>query len=262
MAWEVDDVNETANAASSAEAVLEGVENSHEESQRQEQEVMETLSEAVRRIEEANLWKTLLTLDVFQSGSARPEIVESANKKLRAFARQNLEACVGINQKEVTPQRVVQEIKLPFDSEEMQALKILAAKVLKRDVTKAVLSDYSPTVATVTTTAKTGTQVATVQAPGQTRVQQAPAVNMAPKAQAKKKATGAPKQKPGAGYIPPNNSYVPPIQGGATVTTQGLPQQVNMNNLVSQLINQASGGNVVAQNTTPADSGEDINERF
>ena len=262
MAWEVDEVQETTQAANAAQDVLQDIESSHEESVRQEQEVMETLSEAVKRIEEANLWKTLLTLDVFQQGSARPEIVESANKKIRAFARQNLESCVGINQKEAPPQKIIQEVKLPFDREEMQALKILAAKVLKRDVTQAILQDYSPTVSTVTSVAKSGPTVNTVQAAGQVKTQQAPSVNMAPKTAAKVPQKKKTAQKPGAGYIPPTSGYIPPIQGGATVTTEGLPQQTNMNNLVSQLIQQASGGNIVAQNTTSADGGDDVNERF
>lgn len=266
MAWEVEEIDdaEKAAAATEADAVLQNVEENHADSVRQEQEVMETLSEAVKRIEEANLWKTLLTLDVFAAGSARPEIVESANKKIRAFARQNLEACVGINQKEVTPKQVVQQVKLPFDMEEMQALKILAAKVLKRDVTKAVLGDYSPTVSQVAAPTQGGTTVNTVQASGQTQAKQA-TVSMAPTkkavATAKKAAT---KQKPGPGYIPPNSArgYIPPTQDGATVSSQGMPQQVNMNSLVSQLINQASGGNVLAQNTGDVSDVNDVNERF
>lgn len=263
MAWEVEDIDDAEKTAATgtADAVLQSVEENHAESVRQEQEVMETLSEAVKRIEEANLWKTLLTLDVFAAGSARPEIVESANKKIRAFARQNLEACVGINQKEVAPKQVVQQVKLPFDTEEMQALKILAAKVLKRDVTKAVLSDYSPTVSQVAAPTQGGTTVNTVQASGQTQAKQ-PTVNMAP---AKKAATAVKKTakpKPGPGYIPPAKGYIPPTQDGATVSAQGMPAQVNMNSLVSQLINQASGGNVLAQNTGEVSDVNDVNERF
>lgn len=251
MAWEVEELNDS--SASAADSVIASVETEHEESVRQEQEVMETLSEAVKRIEEANLWKTLLSLDVFAAGSARPEIIESANKKIRAFARQNLEKCVGINQKEEAPRQTSTEVKLPFDTEEMQALKILAAKVLKRDVAKAVLSEYKPQVAQVTST-NTNTQVTTVQTAGQVKAQ---TVKTAAPQQKKK----TPVKRP-PGYIPPATGYVPPVQGGATVTTEGLPQQTNMSNLVSQLIQQASGGNVLAQNTAPAADGNDVNERF
>lgn len=265
MAWEVEDINEAEQAAAgAADTVLQSVEESHAESVRQEQEVIETLSEAVRRIEEANLWKTLLSLDVFAANSARPEIVAAANAKIKKFARENLELCVGITQKEIAPKQVVQQIKLPFDHEEMQALKILAAKVLKRDVTKAVLSDYSPTVSQVSAPATASSQatVNTVTASGQTKPAQAPTVNMAPKkaATAQKKTT---KQKPGPGYIPPGNArgYIPPTQEGATVSAVGSPGQVNMNTLVSQLINQASGGNVLAQNTGEVSDTNDVNER-
>jgi len=259
MAWEVDEIQENAEAVE-AQAVLQDVEQSHAESVREDKEVMETLSEAVRRIEEANLWKTLLTLDVFQLGSARPEISESANAKIRKFARENLEICVGIKTREAAPKQITQTIKLPFDTEELQALKILAAKVLKRDVTKAVLSDYSPQVAQVTSVAQPGHTVATIQQSGQVKTQQVkqPVVNMAPKntAVAKK-----PKPKPGAGYIPPVTGYIPPTQQGAIVSAEGMPQQTNMNNLVSQLIQKASGGNILAQNNNPVSDSDDINER-
>ncbi len=124
-----------------AEEVLSDIESEHQRAAQEEKEVIETLSEAVKRIEEANLWKTLLGRDVFAPGSARPEILEAVNKKIRVFARQNLELCVGISKKE---ENKPQQVALPFDKEEMHALKLLAAKVLKRDLTKAVMGEYSP----------------------------------------------------------------------------------------------------------------------
>jgi hypothetical protein len=264
MNWEVEEMEAEDKAAaekvavSSAQEVLEDIEETHEESVRQEQEVMETLSEAVRRIEEANLWKTLLSMDVFQSGSARNEIVSSANKKLRQFARENLEICVGIKSSEPAVKQAVQEIKLPFDQEEMQALKILAAKVLKRDVAKAVLSEYSPQVAQVSTVSRSGPTIATVQTQSTVKTQTAQPT-VVKKQVTKKKSQVA--TKAGPGYIPPARNYVPPTQGGATVSTQGMPGQMNMSNLVANLIQTASGGNILATNNGPVSGADDINGR-
>ena len=239
MAWEVEDLNNSNTAE--ADSIIAKVEADHAESIRQEQEVIETLSEAVKRIEEANLWKTLLGLDVFAVGSARSEIIESANKKIRAFARQNLEKCVGIHQAEETTSN--SNIPMAFDTEEIQALKILAAKVLKRDVTKAILSEYKPQVAQVTGIKNSNNIVQTVK-------------NTTPQ-QKKRVQTKRP-----PGYIPPATGYVPPVQSSATITPEGLSSQTTMSSLVSQLIQQASGGNVLSQNTTPVDNTNDVNERF
>lgn len=259
MGFELDDIEEQQKVAETAAAeVLQSVEEEHTDKVRQEQEVMETLSEAVKRIEEANLWKTLLTMDVFTVESARNEIVSSANAKLRKFARENLEICVGI--KSVEQERLaVQQVKLPFDTEEMQALKILAAKVLKRDVSTAILSEYKPAVAQVNSS-PTGTQVRTVKAASLTPT---PVQKQAIKKPAAKKVN---KQTVGAGYIPPVKNYVPPTQSAATVSANingALPTPVNMSNLVANLIQTATGGNILAQdNSAPSSDGNDVNERF
>lgn len=262
MAWDPNEYPDE-NVTSSAASVLNNLEEEHQQTVQHEQQVVETLSEAMKRIEEANLWKTLLTLDVFQAGSARDEIVSNVNSKIKSFALSKLEACVGINQKQEAPKSV--EVKLPFDAEETTALKILAAKVLKRDVSSAVAQQtYTPQVAQVATSSpgQNGPSINTVKTQGVTTTVKAQpkTVNMAPK----KPTAKSNKPKPGQGYIPPQSAagYVPPTQGGATVSSDGTSAGgVNLQNLVSKLIETASGGNVLAQNTGDA-GGDDVNERF
>ena len=84
------------NVSSQAQQILQSIDEEHREEAAQEQAVVETLSEAMKRIEEANLWKALLTLDVFQPGSARQEITQSINSKIKKFALENLELSLGI----------------------------------------------------------------------------------------------------------------------------------------------------------------------
>ncbi len=251
--------------AGQANSILEDLESEQAQQAEQQAQVVETLSEAMKRIEEANLWKTLLTLDVFQQGSARPEIVAAVNAKIKDFAMNNLKYCVGIESESSSKKEKKEEVKLPFDTDELTALKILAAKVLKRDIASAVVAkEYSPQVAQVNSTDATAAapKLQTVASGNKTQVQAAkPAapsqpktVNMAPR----KKAPARP--KPGAGYIPPTSGYVPPSQG-PTVSSEGVKGQVDMSNLVNTLIQAASGGNVLAQNTEPV-SGDDVNERF
>src|SRR5271170_4653561 len=57
-----------------------------------------TLVEALKRIEEANLFYTLIKTDVFKESSARPEILNSVNNKIRQFAKKELNQLLNISQ--------------------------------------------------------------------------------------------------------------------------------------------------------------------
>jgi hypothetical protein len=268
MSWNPDEYPE--DVSTTAMSVLDEVQEEHSEVVAHEQAAVESLGEAMKRIEEANLWKTLLNTDIFQSGSARPEIVSAINLKLKKFALSNLEKCVGIGGKEEAPTVVRQEVKLPFDSEELQALKILAAKVLKRDVTQAVLTQgYTPSVAQVGSTASTAAilKVGTQASASPVSLQRTSAQTQKPATPQKTVVKPQNKRiRPGPGYIPqPPSGYMPMAQGTPTVSAQGVSGatvgQVNMQNLVSNLIQQASGGNILAT-ATASPAVDDINERF
>lgn len=169
-------------------------------------EAAATLIEAVRRIEEANLWKTLMTASVFEVGSARPEILHSVNAQIRDFARKKLEECVGISRS--TPSH--DSIHNVFDAEEVQALKILAAKLLKKDFV--ITSDYKPTLRNVA--AESTQPVAVRQASAAVQGASTSTVN---KVTPSKQERGAPKRSKnkkedlGPHYVPqPEDGYVAP----------------------------------------------------
>jgi hypothetical protein len=135
MSWNPD---EYPDVGDDADQVLQQLEASSVEEQ---QSVEQTLSAAVKRIEEANLFKLLITRDVFSEGSASPEILLSVNQKMKKFALDQLNELLGISQPK--PQKEV-AVKSEFDREEVQALRVLAAKILKRDVAQVVTQSRTP----------------------------------------------------------------------------------------------------------------------
>jgi hypothetical protein len=88
------------------------------------------LSEAIKRIEQAKLYETLLKHSLFGEGSARPEIIEAVQSEIRIFALNRLELLLGM--KAPQEQRQVQ-VKSPFSEEEVTALRALASRVISRD---------------------------------------------------------------------------------------------------------------------------------
>lgn len=256
MSWNPDEYPSDESALN-ADSVLNSVESEHKQVVEHEQQVVETLSEAMKRIEEANLWKTLLTLDVFQPGSARGEIVNSVNAKVKKFALNNLELCVGIKTEQEKKLEV--PVKIPFDNDEVTALKVLAAKVLKRDISTAITPQtYKPQVMQVSASSSPANNLNMVKVPGNTNKAQKTQSQPAKKPAAKNKRPG---------YIQPSGTagsgYVPPTQNSATASSDGTAGAgLNLQNLVSSLIQNASGGNVLAQNSNPVSDVDDINERF
>ena len=91
--------------------------------------INEVSAMAVKRIEEANLFKLLIKEPVFSKNSASPEILESVNRKIRQFAIKELEELLGLSPKK----EVLSPKKEVFAEDEVSALKILASKVLKRE---------------------------------------------------------------------------------------------------------------------------------
>jgi adenylate kinase family enzyme len=102
-----------------------------EEFLEEEQEENEILSEAEKRIEQANLYQALLKHDLFAPGSARQEIIDSVRKEFKTFILSRLETLLGIKQENLkleAPQ--VQNI---FSDEEVSALKAIASRLAKKE---------------------------------------------------------------------------------------------------------------------------------
>lgn len=99
------------------------------ETQQQDEEHQSgVMYEAQARIEQANLYQTLLTHELFGPGSARQNILEKVQTEVKDFVLVRLEELLGMKSS-------VKEVAyaLPFDDEEVSALKALATKVLRRE---------------------------------------------------------------------------------------------------------------------------------
>lgn len=98
-----------------------------------EEEQAEVLTEAERRIEQANLYQALLKHDLFGPGSARQEIIDAVRKEFKAFILSRLEILLGIKP-EVSVRTSSQEIvKSPFSEDEIKALRAIAERLTKKE---------------------------------------------------------------------------------------------------------------------------------
>lgn len=88
------------------------------------------INAAVKRIEEANLFKMLITSDVFAPGSASPVILEAVNKRIRLFATQQLEELLGMS----SPKPTVVS-KSDFNAKEVEILKDFVSKIMAKSAT-------------------------------------------------------------------------------------------------------------------------------
>jgi len=108
------------------------------------------LSEAIKRIEQAKLYETLLKHQLFGQGSARPEIISAVEKEIKQFILNRLEILLGLKQ-EKPPQASATSFASPFSSDQVEALTALADKLLSRkeNETPSFSAVTQPTVNTV-----------------------------------------------------------------------------------------------------------------
>jgi len=100
------------------------------------------LSEAIKRIEQAKLYETLLKHQLFGQGSARPEVLAEVEKEIRQFVLSRLEVLLGMKQEgtSIKPQMI--QAESPFSKEQIEALGSLADRLLSR---KEVPQSATPT---------------------------------------------------------------------------------------------------------------------
>lgn len=242
-------------------------------------EVTSTLSEAVKRIEEANLLKTLVNADIFAPNSAAPEVLESVKQRLQAWALNELEILLGMKQ---PAPKVVAAAKSQFDDEETLSLKKLAAKMLGRDSATISMPAREPAIMQIG--AQTQQILKTPQAaPAKAAAPKVEPIKEAPKAQVKQKDGTYRDVNHGKKTLRANGATpfpMPnPAQATAIASTQAISgatamghvlanpnpnPQVNgsVSNLISAAIQAATGGNQVA--VLPDNAGEagDVNDRF
>lgn len=270
------DPNEFPSESATAEQVLAEVERGGKP------EVTSTLSEAVKRIEEANLLKTLVNADIFAPNSAAPEVLESVKQRLQAWALNELEILLGMKQ---PAPKAVAAAKSQFDDEETLSLKKLAAKMLGRDSATISMPVREPAIMQI------GAQTQQILKNPQTvsavklAAPKAPAVKQpeTPKAQVKQKDGTYRDVNHGKKTLRANGATPLPMpnpaQATAIASTQAISgatamghvlanpnpnPQVNgsVSNLISAAIQAATGGNQVA--VLPDNAGEagDVNDRF
>lgn len=93
----------------------------------QEEQANIVLSEAVKRIEQAKLYETLLKHNLFGPNSARAEIISIVEGEIKQFILSRLEILLGIKQ---NAQQNSVQVFLP---EEVEALKAIANKLITKD---------------------------------------------------------------------------------------------------------------------------------
>lgn len=98
----------------------------------QEAETNSVVNKALERIEQAQLYKTLLEHDLFAPGSARDDIQQAVQDEIRAFVLERLEILVGLRSE---GQKAVQVVKaeIPFSQDQVNALQALADRMIKKD---------------------------------------------------------------------------------------------------------------------------------
>lgn len=85
--------------------------------------------EAIKRIEQAKLYESLLKHDFFAPGSARHEIQDKVTREIRGFILERLSELVGMT----TPKtQTAPAAELPWDTEQVEALTSLANRLLEK----------------------------------------------------------------------------------------------------------------------------------
>ena len=86
------------------------------------------IAEAIKRIEQAKLYESLLKHDFFAPGSARPEIQEKVTDEIRGFILQRLEELLGMQMSVSLPASPASD----FNEDEKDALRAVAQRLTKK----------------------------------------------------------------------------------------------------------------------------------
>jgi hypothetical protein len=225
------------------------------------------LSEAIARIEEANLWRSLVSQEVFPPGSARDEIRNRANAKLKMIGMTEISELLGMSKK--SPQAVAAE--LPFsnaemenlkflatlDSEQIRALHVLVNKVLKREQSVPAQPEYRPGVNLITP--EPGPKVNSVSAaPSHAQAKVSTNKATSPK---KPKAPKGQTRPVGAKPLPMVSADEQIMKGAIRASAPVLGGDQVANSMLSATIQQLTKGNILVD-AGSASGEDDPNERF
>src|ERR1700677_4022050 len=229
------------------------------------QETDPNLLEALKRIEEANLFYSLIKTDIF-TDSASEMIQRSVNNKIKQFAKKELNRLLGMSQEGESSSGGGM-----FSKEEGLALKVLAATMLKKDPSEIGIDLKRPTMNSVSATPITNVGTAPSNGVQGSKTVTKGDLDHAPSEEerkaareailAKARAAKGAKAKSGAGtgysmpagYQPPPQQVVVQSQGAAK-STQGFD--------VSSLVDGLVGPNQVATLSDNSSIGGDPNVRL
>jgi len=257
--------------SSAADEILESLDQDQESD---EEDIDATMSLAVKRIEEANLFKLLIKQPVFAEGSASTDILQSVNKKVREFAKKELEILLGLRPAKEEVKIVQQKVELPFSEQEVAALKIIASKITKREPSVQTTEEKIPTMNAIQVQdaqpkiqpAKPAlAQHVTKSAVNQPQQKQKPQAAQTQKKSTTPKVSAKNRPKPKA---MPNAAQLGAMyqmnQSGVVMSTEGVNQNAvkTSNQLLGNIINQMAG--IHTDNSSPAESVDagDVNDRF
>jgi hypothetical protein len=106
----------------------------------------EVLSDANLRLEQGSLYKMIMKHELFDGVDADPKAVKNVQKAIRKFAREQMEAMLGMRQETTKIERL--EIEFPFNALEVDILKKLAHTATKGATEHS--DNYVPSVSKIT----------------------------------------------------------------------------------------------------------------
>lgn len=92
---------------------------------------LEVLTNASLRLEQGNLYKLILTQNLFENTDADPKAVNNVQREIRAFVRERLEVLVGLKEDPRLLKRKTRE-DFPFTDIEIDLLKTMLGRVTKQ----------------------------------------------------------------------------------------------------------------------------------
>jgi hypothetical protein len=276
-------------AGAGADQILDELEQAQAQAAADEDAVEAVLSNAIDRIEEANVWKLLIAQNVIDPKSATERVVHSVNQQLKRFALDRLEILLGMNKPKKTEKPL-------FDPDEYRALRILAAKFNGRPLTSVLSEIAQPQLTQAAPEEKREPRLNTVTLPNTAMRPQQPALQKQAPQQRQPAQRAAPQKTqrrgPGRTAVPTGSSdqgYALPsgpikpkpmptpdqmvasavgVSTPMNIKTEGVnPQQAAQGgaNLLQQVVSQLTGGSLIhVDNAAPIDGGVDggTNERF
>jgi hypothetical protein len=225
----------------------------------------ETLNEAVARIEEANLWKTLYSTEIFPEGSARDDIRIRLNEKLKMIALEEIQVLLGMRQIVKaslldSPMEESQRASLlrlaSLDDNQISVLTKLANQVLQRKESSSKQPEsYKPSVTTIAkiTTNSSINMPSSKNASSNSNAQVQSAQKKARKGQTRSKDV---KPLP----VPSASELI--ASGAVKSNTTAVGVGNELGKAIGNLIQTVSQGQTLHVDKNNNNDGEDVNERF